>query len=102
MKWKVTIIGTILLLLSSCVSTNQFLSMGGANGTKENLPVGIEVLLEMAEYCERVYDEGKEIVFKIFNDRSKRGLTNFFSTHSEIFLNNCSSQTVNLKDFENA
>ena len=61
MKWKVTIIGTILLLLSSCVSTNQFLSMGGANGTKENLPVGIEVLLEMAEYCERVYDEGKEI-----------------------------------------
>ena len=47
-------------------------------------------------------DEGKEIVFKIFNDRSKRGLTNFFSTHSEIFLNNCSSQTVNLKDFENA
>ena len=61
MKWKVTIIGTILLLLSSCVSTNQFLSMGGANGTKENLPVGIEVLLEMAGYCERVYDEGKEI-----------------------------------------
>jgi predicted lipase len=35
--------------------------MGGANGTKENLPVGIEVLTEMAEYCERIYDEGKEI-----------------------------------------
>ena len=48
MKLKFIIIGIITLLLSSCVSTNQFLSMGGANGTKENLPVGIEVLLEMA------------------------------------------------------
>ena len=67
MKWKVTIIGTILLLLSSCVSTNQFLSMGGANGTKENLPVGIEVLLEMAGYCERVYDDGKEIADNEFS-----------------------------------
>ena len=35
--------------------------MGGANGTKENLPIGIEILLEMAEYCERIYDEGEEI-----------------------------------------
>tara|TARA_Y100000590_G_scaffold98718_1_gene112327 strand:- start:168 stop:824 length:657 start_codon:yes stop_codon:yes gene_type:complete len=35
--------------------------MGGANGTKENLPIGIEILTEMAEYCERIYDEGKEI-----------------------------------------
>ena len=43
------------------MSTNQFLGMGGANGTKENLPVGIEILTEMAEYCERIYDEGKEI-----------------------------------------
>ena len=43
------------------MSTNQFLGMGGANGTKENLPIGIEILTEMAEYCERIYDEGKEI-----------------------------------------
>ena len=35
--------------------------MGGANGTKADLPVGIEVLIEMAEYCERIYDDGKEI-----------------------------------------
>ena len=35
--------------------------MGGASGTKEDLPVGIEILIEMAEYCERIYDEGKEI-----------------------------------------
>ena len=47
-------------------------------------------------------DNGKEIVSKIFNDRKKRGLTNFFSTHSEIFLEKCSNHLINLKDFENA
>ena len=60
MRLKYIIIG-LTLLLSSCLSTNQFLGMGGANGTKENLPIGIEILLEMAEYCERIYDEGEEI-----------------------------------------
>ena len=60
MKLRYTIIG-LILLLSSCMSTNKFIGMGGANGTKEDLPVGVEVLIEMAEYCERIYDEGKEI-----------------------------------------
>ena len=41
-------------------------------------------------------DNGKEIVSKIFNDRRKRGLTNFFSTHSEIFLEKCSNHLINL------
>ena len=57
MKWIVI----ISLVLSSCVSTNQFLNMGGANGTRENLPVEIGILVEMAEYCEEIYDEGKEL-----------------------------------------
>ena len=35
--------------------------MGGANGTKENLPVDVGILIELAEYCEKIYDEGKEI-----------------------------------------
>ena len=35
--------------------------MGGANGTKENLPVDVGILIEMAEYCEKIYDEGREI-----------------------------------------
>tara|TARA_B000000532_G_C18772787_1_gene364760 strand:- start:85 stop:738 length:654 start_codon:yes stop_codon:yes gene_type:complete len=35
--------------------------MGGANGTKENLPVKVDILTEMAEYCEKIYDEGKEL-----------------------------------------
>ena len=60
MRLRYTIIG-LILLLSSCMSTNKFIGMGGANGTKEDLPVGVEVLIEMAEYCERIYDEGKEI-----------------------------------------
>ena len=47
-------------------------------------------------------DKGKEIISKIFIERSKRGLTNFFSTHSEIFLERCSIQKNNLKDFKNA
>ena len=57
---KISVI-CLLLFFTSCLSTNRFLSMGGANGTKENLPVGIPILIEMAEYCERIYDDGKEI-----------------------------------------
>ena len=51
----------LVIVLTSCVSSNRFLSMGGANGTKENLPVKVDVLIEMAEYCEKIYDEGKEL-----------------------------------------
>ena len=53
MRLRYTIIG-LILLLSSCMSTNKFIGMGGANGTKADLPVGVEVLIEMAEYCERI------------------------------------------------
>ena len=65
-KRRMRVIGKIkllflALLLTSCVSTNQFLNMGGANGTRDNLPVKIEMLLEMAGYCEIIYDEGKEL-----------------------------------------
>ena len=73
MKLKFIIVG-IALLLTSCLSTNQFLSMGGANGTKENLPVDVSILIEMAKYCEIIYDEGKEIednefAYKVVQDR---------------------------------
>ena len=48
--------------------------MGGANGTKENLPVDVSILIEMAKYCEIIYDEGKEIednefAYKVVQDR---------------------------------
>ena len=76
MRLKYIIIG-LTLLLSSCMSTNKLISMGGANGTKENLPVGIDVLIEMAGYCERIYDEGKEISDNEFayNVVQDRGVT---------------------------
>ena len=63
MRLRYTIIG-LILLLSSCMSTNKFIGMGGANGTKENLPVGVEVLIEMAEYCERIYCSGEDMVLQ--------------------------------------
>ena len=56
---KVCLICT--LILSSCISSNKLFNMDGDSGTKENLPVHVEVLVEMAEYCENVYDEGHEI-----------------------------------------
>lgn len=76
MKLKFIIVG-IALLLTSCLSTNQFLSMGGANGTKENLPVDVSILIEMAEYCETIYDDGKEIEDNEFayNVVQDRGVT---------------------------
>ena len=60
MRLRYTIIG-LILLLSSCMSTNKFIGMGGTKRNQRNLPVGVEVLIEMAEYCERIYDDGKEI-----------------------------------------
>jgi len=35
--------------------------MDGESGTKDTLPVHVEVLVEMAEYCNKIYDEGKEL-----------------------------------------
>ena len=35
--------------------------MDGESGDKTTLPVEVEVLIEMAEYCEKIYDEGKEL-----------------------------------------
>lgn len=48
--------------------------MDGESGTKDNLPVHVETLVEMAEYCENVYDEGEELgdnefSYKVVQDR---------------------------------
>ena len=65
---------SVLLLLTSCISSNKLFDMDGDSGTKENLPVHVEVLVEMAEYCENVYDEGEELgdnefSYKVVQDR---------------------------------
>ena len=48
-------------LLTGCVSSNKLFKMDGDSGTKETLPVHVEVLVEMAEYCNKIYDDGEEL-----------------------------------------
>ena len=53
-KKLVTIVATILLL-SGCSYLNPFLYFQGELGDKTTLPVAVEELIEMAEYCEDAY-----------------------------------------------
>jgi hypothetical protein len=48
------ILGTILLL-SGCAWLNPFLYFQGDSGDKTTLPIAIEELIEMAEYCDEAY-----------------------------------------------
>ena len=51
MKWKHTIITIgMTLLLSGCSWLNPLIYFEGESGTKDNLPVSLEELIEMAEY----------------------------------------------------
>ena len=67
----------LILFLTSCLSTNKLINMDGESGDKTTLPVDIEILIEMAEYCEQIYDEGKEISDNEFayNVVQDRGVT---------------------------
>lgn len=51
----------IALLLSGCAATNEFLETGGKEGNRDTLPVKLETLIEMAEYCNEVYEDGEEL-----------------------------------------
>ena len=59
MRLRYTIIG-LILLLSSCMSTNKFIGMGKLNGTKRRFTSRYRSS-HRDEYCERIYDDGKEI-----------------------------------------
>ena len=59
MKLKYTIIG-LTLLLSGCSYLNPFLYFQGDVGDKSTMPVAIEELIEMAEYCEAAYRSANE------------------------------------------
>ena len=84
MKWKHTIITIgMTLLLSGCSWLNPLIYFEGESGTKDNLPVRLEELIEMAEYCEEAYrsatDENK--LYEIRNNefsyhvKQDRGVT---------------------------
>ena len=74
MKWKYITIG-LTLLLSGCSYLNPFLYFQGDVGDKSTMPVAIEELIEMAEYCEAAYRSANE-ENKLYEIRS-----NEFSYH---------------------
>ena len=51
-NWKFII---ITLFLSGCSWLNPFLYFQGESGDRSTLPVDVEELIEMAEYCEEAY-----------------------------------------------
>ena len=50
-----TIVG-IILLLSGCAKSAE--EAGTTSGDKSTLPVTVSALVEHAEYCENIYDNG--------------------------------------------
>ena len=46
-----------VLVLSGCAFTNLFLFRNGESGDRNTLPVRLETLIEMAEYCKVIYSE---------------------------------------------
>ena len=65
----------LTIFLVGCSFTNQWINMDGASGTKENIPVDINILVEMAEYCEDIYDnalyevDNNEFAYNVVQDR---------------------------------
>ena len=47
-------------LIGSCVSLNAYLYPEGRSGSKDTLPVNLSELIEMAEYCNEVYENREE------------------------------------------
>ncbi len=49
-----------VLLLSGCTSLNAYLYPEGRSGNRDTLPVRVEELTEMAQYCKEAYDNKDE------------------------------------------
>ena len=50
----------ISLLLSGCTWLNPLIYYEGKSGSRDTLPVEVEELIEMAEYCDEAYENRKE------------------------------------------
>ena len=48
------------ILIGGCTALNPLLYFEGKSGTKDTLPVAVEELIEMAEYCDEAYENRKE------------------------------------------
>jgi len=98
-------IDNIIEEISSLLNIEKYLKtpvMELSNGNKRKVSFGKSLLNEpdilfVDEPESNIDDEGIEIISNVFNDRKRKGLANLFSTHSEKFLNECSSQKINLK-----
>ena len=90
--------------ISSHLNIDEYMNvsiMKLSNGNKRRASLGKSLLnnpeiLIADEPESNLDDKGKDIVSKVFSNRRKRGLTNFFSTHSKDFLKECSSKTIKL------
>ena len=70
------IIGTILLLSSCSLKDKTEETEDVVSGTKSNLPVSLNLLIEYAEYCKAIYDGGgdqkDEVAFEV---KQENGIT---------------------------
>ena len=57
---KIITVVVISLLLSGCTWLNASLYYEGDSGTRDTLPVAVEELIEMAEYCNEAYENRDE------------------------------------------
>ena len=80
---KIITVTAISLLLSGCTWLNPLLYFEGKSGSRDTLPIEIEELVEMAEYCNQAYDSATQEnkLYEIRNDefsyhvKQERGVT---------------------------
>ena len=69
MKWKLILIGILLLLLDGCAKSVADKNNDLGSGDKSNLPVSLKLLIEHAELCKAIYDLGgnqkDEVAFEV-------------------------------------
>jgi len=57
---KILTVTAISLILSGCTWLNPLIYYEGKSGSRDTLPVAVEELIEMAEYCDEAYENREE------------------------------------------
>ena len=65
----------IAFLVGSCSALNPYLYSDGDKGSPETLPVKVEELVEMAQYCVDVYENGTTVGDLMYRMYYKEGVT---------------------------
>ena len=75
MKWKFIVL-TIILLLNGCAKSKVDKNNDLGSGDKSNLPVSLNLLIEHAEYCKKIYDSGGDQKDEVaFDVKQKDGIS---------------------------